>query len=86
MTHDEPGARPVRRRRPRLIDWRRGARLLAEGLPVAAVAAALHIDPEHVWRHLETSHRFRRYVRQALGQQPDSETPDSESVVQAKRP
>ena len=54
------------RRRPQLIDWRRVARLLAEGLDAGAVAAQAGLpDEERIWKHLHKSLRFRFYLRQA---------------------
>lgn len=60
---------PTRTRSPRWrrtwIDWPKAARMIAEGGQPETVAAALGISEERVWRHLETSDRFRDLVRQA---------------------
>ena len=48
------------------IDWQRGARLLAGGEPAEAVAAALGIAEDRLWRHFNKSLRFQFLFRQAL--------------------
>ncbi|WP_370152841.1 hypothetical protein [Ferrovibrio sp.] len=64
----DPGhsGQPARRRQ---VDWQRGARLLAGGMTVEAVAAALGIAEERLWRHLDTSRLMRRRIRQRLQEQ-----------------
>lgn len=47
------------------IDWKRGARLLAGGEPADAVAAALGIGEDRLWRHFHKSLRFRFLFTQA---------------------
>jgi hypothetical protein len=61
---DPSVARPARRR-PKLVDWRRAARLLADGSSPEEIAATVGIDEAHFWRHLRNSLRFQFYVRQA---------------------
>ena len=61
---DPPAPRKTRRR----IDWRRGARLLAEGRAPEEAAVALGIDGERFWRHLETSPAFQRQIVAAIQQ------------------
>lgn len=47
------------------IAWTRGAALLVAGEAPAAVAAALGITEERLWRHLRNSARFQFLLRQA---------------------
>lgn len=47
------------------IDWKRGAALLVAGETPDAVAAALGITQERLWRHLRNSARFQFLLRQA---------------------
>lgn len=47
------------------VDWKRGAALLVDGETPAAVAAALGIAEEKLWRHLRRSLRFQFLLRQA---------------------
>lgn len=47
------------------IDWKRGAALLVAGETPDAVAAALGITEERLWRHLRGSARFQFLLRQA---------------------
>lgn len=49
------------------VDWTRGARLLGRGESPDAVAAALGIDEERLWRHLKASRRFQRLLNETLG-------------------
>ncbi len=60
---DAPSSTPPRRRT--WIDWPKAARLIAEGNHPEAVAGALGVSEEHVWRHLETSAHFRDLIAQA---------------------
>ncbi len=69
-TDQTPGQAPAPtpstgRRRPKLVDWRRAARLLADGSTPEEIAAAVGIDDAHFWRHLRNSLRFQFYIRQA---------------------
>ena len=48
------------------VDWKRGAKLLAGGEPAEAVAAALGIAEERLWRHFNRSLRFQFLFGQAL--------------------
>ena len=63
-TRDHPVSRKTRRR----IDWRRGARLLAEGKPPEEAAIALGVEGERFWRHLETSPAFQQQIVAAIQQ------------------
>ena len=47
------------------VDWKRGAKLLAGGEPAEAVAAALGIEEDRLWRHFHKSLRFQFLFRQA---------------------
>ncbi len=47
------------------IDWKRGAALLVGGDTPDAVAAALGITTDRLWRHLRRSARFQFLLRQA---------------------
>ncbi len=47
------------------IDWKRGAALLVAGETPDAVAAALGITQDRLWRHLRNSARFQFLLRQA---------------------
>jgi hypothetical protein len=47
------------------IDWKRGADLLVAGETPGAVAAALGITEDRLWRHLRNSARFQFLLRQA---------------------
>jgi hypothetical protein len=47
------------------IDWKRGAALLVAGETPDAVAAALGITQDRLWRHLRSSLRFQFLLRQA---------------------
>ena len=47
------------------IDWKRGAILLVAGEAPEAIAAALGITEERLWRHLRNSARFQFLLRQA---------------------
>lgn len=47
------------------IDWKRGAALLVAGETPDAIAAALGITQERLWRHLRNSARFQFLLRQA---------------------
>lgn len=47
------------------IDWKRGAALLVGGETPDAVAAALGITEDRLWRHLRRSARFQFLLRQA---------------------
>lgn len=60
----QPVAPPVPRARVR-TDWKRAAALLVDGETPAAVAAALGIAEEKLWRHLRASLRFQFLLRQA---------------------
>lgn len=62
------GRKPPPKTRIR-IDWKRGAKLLAAGEPPEAVAAALGIEEDRLWRHLNRSPRFQFLLRQALERQ-----------------
>lgn len=64
-TSDSLPGRKTRRR----IDWRLGARLLAEGKPPGEAAAALGIEATRFWRHLETSSAFQQQILAAIRQQ-----------------
>lgn len=57
-------AQPAGKKRVR-IDWKRGAALLVKGEAPDAVAAALGITQERLWRHLRNSARFQFLLRQA---------------------
>lgn len=57
-------AQPAGKKRVR-IDWKRGADLLVAGETPGAVAAALSITEERLWRHLRNSARFQFLLRQA---------------------
>lgn len=57
-------AQPAGKKRVR-IAWARGAALLVAGEAPAAVAAALGITEERLWRHLRNSARFQFLLRQA---------------------
>lgn len=59
-------ARSIGRARPKLIDWRRAAKLLAQGQTPEAIAAALGIAEGRIWRHWRKSRRFRFYIQQAF--------------------
>lgn len=47
------------------IDWKRGAALLVAGETPDAIAAALGITQDRLWRHLRNSARFQFLLRQA---------------------
>lgn len=47
------------------IDWKRGAALLVAGEAPGAVASALGITEDRLWRHLRNSARFQFLLRQA---------------------
>lgn len=68
-TPDEPPIVKRKRRSPVQIDWKGAARRLAEGETPHAVAVALGIDEDRVWRHLKNSLRFRFWLAQALERQ-----------------
>jgi hypothetical protein len=55
---------PAGKKRVR-IDWKRGAALLVAGESPDAVATALGITEERLWRHLRSSLRFQFLLRQA---------------------
>lgn len=57
-------AQPAGKKRVR-IDWKRGAALLVAGETPDAVAAALNITEDRLWRHLRNSARFQFLLRQA---------------------
>lgn len=48
------------------VAWTRGARLLGRGLSPEAVAAALGVEEERLWRHLRTSRRFCRLLSETI--------------------
>lgn len=62
---DESLGHPAPKTRFR-VDWTRGARLLAMGEASEAVAAALGIPEDRLWRHFHKSLRFQFLFRQAL--------------------
>jgi hypothetical protein len=55
---------PAGKKRVR-IDWKRGAALLVAGESPDAVATALGITEDRLWRHLRSSLRFQFLLRQA---------------------
>lgn len=63
---ETPTPTPGRKRTRRRVAWTHGARLLGSGETPAAVAAALGIAEERLWRHLESSRRFRRLLDEAI--------------------
>ena len=65
MPEPNPATATPGRRRPKLVDWRRAARLLADGQSPEQIAATLGIEEAHFWRHLRNSLRFQFYIRQA---------------------
>ncbi len=77
---------PVPRKTRRRIDWRRGARLLAEGKPPEEAAVALGIDGERFWRHLETSPAFQQQVVAAIRQRNALTAILAEMGVRSVRP
>lgn len=62
---------PATRKTRRRIDWRRGARLLAEGKAPEEAAVALGVGGERFWRHLETSPAFQRQIVAAIRQRTE---------------
>lgn len=68
---EEPVASPSSRQPPRMIDWRKGAMLVAEGASPAMIAAALGIDEEHFWKHFRQSPRFQRHIARAFEMRRD---------------
>lgn len=60
-----PAAPPAGKKTRVRIDWSRGAALLVAGEAPDAVAAALGITQDRLWRHLRNSARFQFLLRQA---------------------
>lgn len=63
---DESLGQPKPRKKAVKIDWKKAARLWAEGAKPAAIAAQLGIEEDRIWRHLKRSLRFRQYLRQEM--------------------
>lgn len=64
-TEELPGQKP-RRKSPARVDWRRAAWLIAEGGHPDEVARVVGITRERLWRHLQTSSRFRTWLYEDL--------------------
>jgi len=87
---DETLGQPRPRQAPVRIDWKRVARMMAEGIRPPAVAAALGIAEDRIWRHLTRSASFRfrlcqEVERQRLLDQLDFGRANREAAIAASR-
>lgn len=67
QTSPDSQAHPSKQpRQRRIIAWKQGAQMLADGAAVGAVAAALGIDEDRLWQHMQRSARFGFHLEQAI--------------------
>ncbi len=62
-----PSAAGARRAGPRAIDWRRAADLLAQGVPLVAVAREIGCSRSQLSRKRNHSKAFRRWIDELKG-------------------